>query len=407
MHTLQRAIQCRAFRLSYKQPQRTYILRCISVSVFNTARLTRELFTIALAYLLAATARFRRVGRRNYVHGYPFSLRFVADKMLQLVKRPTVVQAPLKFAKPFIRAFTNTLQVLNSNRFAFAFGFLHNFFGNGVILNLYRRSFSPTKPFKNLFGSFCAFGLKRTTYFLSCRAKLIQVFTRKCLSIIGSSNVVDTKINAYHIVKFLLSFVRYVAGLKQIEFSFHIGQICFSLRVFQQTGMVFTCQVRNLLSAFHCPDRSDTFIKLIRDNTRVVGDSSQWPERTLSTLVKLISVGHFANTTHYDLRRKTGRSFDVVVGAVMDFVLTPNLVLPCPSRNTVTSIVGFSHGLQEQFSLFGSRLNMDFRGQFHTYNIRNFFHILKHLFNLEYLSRQSRCVFLPLVNAGGILRTFS
>ena len=415
MHTLQRAVQCRAFRLSYKQPQRTDILSSITICMLNTARLTREFLTTALTYLLTATACFRSVGRRHQVNRYSFSLRFVANVALQLVERPTVVQTALSFTKLFVSRITNPFQVFYHNGFLFCFRFGNNLFGNGVILNLYRGSFSPTKPFKNLFGSFCAFGLQRATYFLSMPTKLIQFFTGKCFSIIGSSNIGDAKINAYYIVKRLFGFVRDVAGLKQVEFSLHIRQICFPLRVFKQTGVMFTRLVGNLLSTFHCPDRSDAFVKFIGKNPAVVSDSSQRPELPLASpgdpvsiqfaVRRAVSIGHFANTSYHYLRRKAGRRFDVVVGTVMDFILTKCLIFPSPSRNTITGSIGLLHGLQQQFGLFGARLKMDFGSQFHIPNIVNFFHILKHLFTLEYLPArvhggQSAYVFLPRLNRG-------
>ena len=434
MHTLQRAIQCRAFRPSYKQPQRTDILRCISVSVFNTARLTKELFTITLTYLLTATACFRSVGRRNKVNRYSFSFSFVAYVALKLMERPAIMQTSLRSAKLFVRRATDALQVLNSNRFAFAFSFDYNLLSNGMILNLYRRSFSPAKPFKNLFGSFCAFGLQRTTHFLSMRAKAIQFFARKWFSIVGTGNISNTQIYPYHIVKICFRFVWDIAGLQQVKFPFYIRQIRFPLRVFKQACMVFTRQVGNLLSAFYRPNRSNSFLKFIGKNPAVVSDSPQWPElpltlsiarRTVQLAVRrAVGVGYFANASYHYLSRKARRSFDVMVGAVMDFVLTKagppgGFIFPSPSRNTITRRVRLLHGLQEQFCLFGSRLKMDFGCKFHTTNIltclpvgKDSFHTLKPLFYLECVIAQGAYVFLPRLNRaagrrGGILHISS
>src|SRR5690606_20142753 len=171
------------------------------------------LFAIAYSYFLAVIAGFGSVIRRYKVNGYTFPFGFVADKALQLIERPTVMQATLRFTKTFVRTRTNTFQIFNSNGFSFSLCFSYNGFGNGVILNLYRSTLLPTKPFQNSFRIFCAFGLQRTTHFLSMLTKSIQFFATKYLyilryDIIDSSNIGDSQIYTNTIIKFLLLFMR-------------------------------------------------------------------------------------------------------------------------------------------------------------------------------------------------------
>ncbi len=301
------AKQCRAFRLDYIQPQRTDIFRCISVSVLNTAHLTKELFTTAFAYFLAAVASFRSVGRGYKVDRNTFSFGFVSNVALQLIERPTVMQTALRFPQSLVCTITDSFQIFNSNGFVFQFSFGNNCFDNGMVLNLYRSPFPSTKPFQNAFSILSAFGLKRTagrprTYFLSMRAKAIQFSTGKCFSTIGSSNIIYSQVHANTIIKFLLLFMRNITGLKQVKFSFHISQIGFTLCIFEQFSMMFSGDKRNLLPACYSPNRGNrTFIGKY---SGIIGNRTVFAKLSQPLTVKLIAVTNFCYAANYCLCTK-------------------------------------------------------------------------------------------------------
>ena len=399
MHTLQRAIQCRAFRLSYKQPQRTDVLSSITICMLNTACLTREFLTTALPYLLTATACFRSVGRRNEVNGYPFSLRFVADKLLQLVERPTVVQASLATAQStvdaaLIRRATDTFQVFNSNSFVFSFGFCNNLFGNGVIGNPGGSTFSAREPFQDASSAFRAFGLQTTTYALAASAKITEVFTSIGLSVVSSGQIGNTQINPYCVIKRFLLSIGNVNGSQQIEFTFNVRQIRFALLILQQLGMMLSRDVVNLLPTASCPNRDLLLVKQIAKDAGVIGRRPVLAVAALRTLIQFVAVRHLANCTNNCLCAQIERTLNTVVTILVDSKLPKGLGLKGMARDFIASSIGFLQCIQQQFRLLGSRQQTYFGGEFHYPKYTKNFSYLKFI-HLECVIALRAYVFLP------------
>ena len=338
-----------------------------------------ECFTLSLAYVLAAATRFASVSRGCVDNFYALTLGFVSDVHSKLVKAPAIMESSLRLTKPFVRARTNAFKFFETNCFTFLFSLSNQCFGNGVINNLRSRSLTTGNAFQCFVSTTGSARLQRCSGFLAPPAKLIQGLPFVGFPIRIGSDVLNTQIYSKNILAQLFLCVRNLARSVQVEFALDVAKIAFALLVLQQFGVMFTRYVRNLLSGFSCPNRNDTLISLPRQYTGIVANRAIFTKLAYPLFVELVAVSNFAHAAYYRLRRKACRRFDVVVGAVMDFILTKRFVFPRPNRNTITGSISLLHSLQQYFSLFVGRLQAYFSGQFHNPNIHNVCQVLKYL----------------------------
>lgn len=365
-------IQYRFFGPVYRSAPATDIFGSVVIAMPQmSAVCALEYFAVTLTNMLTAATRFAGVGWWwvDYLNALTFG--FIGDVASQLVETPAIVQSSLRLTEPFVRRFTNAFKLFETNRFLFFFCFGDQCLSNRVICYFGSGSFPTGNTFECFVGTPGSFRLQRSTGFLMDFAKLIKGFSLVGVPVRIGGNVSNAQVNAQHVLTQLFRpAIRHFAGSVQVKFAPNVAKVGFPLLVLQQLGVMFTRYVVYFLSSFYRPKRNDTPVKSPAKNTGIVANRAILTEIALLLFVKLVSIGDLAHTTYHRLCRKRGRGFDVVVRAVVDFILTEHFVFPRPDRNTVTSSVRFLHGLQQQFSLLWGGSKVDFGGQFHYTNIR-------------------------------------
>ena len=381
LDTRPRTIQYRFFGPVYNgSTPATNIFGSVMIAMPRiSAVCTVEYFTLPPTYVLAAATRFTSVSRGYVEHLNALTLGFIGDVHSKLVEAPAIVQSSLTSTKPFVRSFTNAFKVFEANRFAFLFSLSDQCFGNSVVYNLRGRTLATRNTFECFASTTGATRLQRGASFLTRLAKLIQGLSFVSVPVRIGSNVLDAQIYPQHIFARLFFCIWHLAGSVQVKLSFDIAKVTFALSVLQQLGVMLTRHIGYFLSASYCPDRGNMFISFPGQYTSVVTNRAILTKASYLLFVQFIGISNLAHATYHRLRRKTGRSFNVMVSAVMDFILTKRFVRPSPSRNTVTGRVGFLHRSQQDFSLFVGRLQAYFSGQFHNYNIHMMYRVLKYI----------------------------
>ena len=147
---MQRAIQSRVFRPGYTSPDRSNVQRAIMVSISTIAAVcTRKGLAGTVSKVMAFVTRFTGIGRWDNHHRNTIQLRFVRNKLAQLVKRPRTVFIALFLAEPWYGSIPYAFQVLQRNATTRRLGFLNQSFTNRVVNDGRGRSLSFTDSFRS------------------------------------------------------------------------------------------------------------------------------------------------------------------------------------------------------------------------------------------------------------------
>ena len=339
---------------------------------FVSARLTPELLlsrAIGLIREPADKAGLRGIGGVNGLHRHARALGLVADKALQLPKRPVV--QPLPLALGGLNPLADVLEVFKRNGPRGAFSLGNDAFRNRVIGNGLKPALFAGELLKPARGGTSADGLQDapargvvSAYSLNLRA------TERC-PVAVSRNIDNTQVNAQNTVG------RHQGGLINIH---HTRGVPLPLNE-QQVNLPFA--QRQQLALIIATDKGDGLTPVQRP--QIDGIALDEPEdavvirlprplakRALSlpTILELIGIGNFGDAAHRDLRRQRKLLTQRTIVQLMQRVLPEHLRgkrFPC---QPVARLIAPLKGVLQRAALASVRLKLQVDYELHAIKYR-------------------------------------
>src|SRR5690606_2178686 len=335
-----RAIHIRFFKWRvYLSPQQSNILSSVLVRIRNCfAVFTLKNFAFSFANPKAEITHLRSTSRINRNNRDTFFLSFIFNHLSKLVERPFTKSCSM-FLPSVISSKSYAFKILKNNALTRFFGFFNDSFADSVIYYFTMCPLFSRKPFQQFITIACAFGINRTSYFLTFLSVIIQRFRRKPFTITKGCNFNQTKINPQPFLNIFNIFFGYFTGLKQIKFSFPVNQICFAFNI----GKIFfgIRDKRHFQPAVNRPDRTNSFIKVVGKYSGIVSNRTKFLKNSLFLFIEFVRISTFRYATDNHLGRKIKGRFDRVIFSSMQFELIKNFIFKSIFRKFIASCVCF------------------------------------------------------------------
>mgnify|MGYP006892193696 FL=1 len=185
-------------------------------------------------------------------------------------------------------------------------------------------------------------------------------------SVAVGGDVRNTEINAKPAFRVNWRFVGNVAGRVQVELALAMHQVAFAALVLKQRQLMRAGHERDGLPTAKQPDRHGAVGKAEVQDATVIRYSAKFAKLPLRLFVQLVGVNDLADHAHGHLRRQAKLLADGVVRQPVDRDAAKGLLLPRHVTDVVGRLIGCLHRLQQKFTLFVSREQLDFRGEFHV-----------------------------------------
>jgi hypothetical protein len=299
----------------------------------------------------------------NQEHRDPGYLRFVGDKLPELVEPPVVEPSPL--LPPGLDSTTDSPQVFKGYRAAVAFGGLNNSLADYMV-HIFLKSFlfSPEKMelalsrFTAILLEILAAVKMRVPDFLNC-------FTRITIGVGIKSQIDHAQINAQNVLKHDgIGFV-HVTHAGHIPFSTHKHEIAFPALGLQKLALPGPTGKWHYLPSTQAPNRNSA-IPFYLENPVIVGLRRmlfEFADRLFAP--DFVGIRDFAQTTHRNLRRQLIPFFDIIVAQAMKFKLAQGAILEPCFTDFITSLVANFQGFLKNLGLMEIWKQLDVCDYFH------------------------------------------
>ncbi len=336
-----------------------------------TTIFTTKSLTVTITNMLTAIASFGCIRRRNSNQPNALEQALVTHELAKLVKAP-LVQLCFLCLTFWLCCFSYPTQILNSDALIFIVCLCYYPFCNSVIVNRNEAPLSPTKPFQEPLGSFCAFGLNRRSDFCVMFSNFFQRFRIEIGAVGQYRNVRLSKINSNKLFSITYLTNRNLNRLVQIKFSTLADKVALPFDVLNILWLV--ANKWNLNSSRHRPNRSD--IALVGKYPTVVCNASGQSKFPLHLFINAVRISNLAYAANNRLRGKTGAILNQMVNFVVQFVLPKHLFIPRKLRNFITRLVALHNGFHQDILLLFRWVQSYLKRQFHYLNlvIQNYKH---------------------------------
>lgn len=359
----------RLFRAVYICPQQGYVNTGVIVSIkHRLAVVTSKYLALSIAYVQTFVALLACIVRCNSNQLNPCNRRFVGQKLAQLIKVP-FANSCSKLLAFFVSGKANAFEFLNSNAFPFQFGNRNNLLTNSVVNNCACRSLFSRKPFQNAFCIFCAFGLKRTSYFLSFFSISGKFFRTKCFAVAKGCDFQKPHINTDKFLHIFHIFFNHINCLKKVKLTFSKKQVCFAFDVRKIVRVV--ADKRHFQPAANRPDGNNV-VGFVGQDATIIRDRAKWFESPFNLLIQLVGISHFRYAPYDYLTAQLRSTLNGMVAGIMQLKLLKGFLLPSYVGNKITSLVRLFNRLKQTFSLFIGGQQLYFQREFHNANIQLF-----------------------------------
>jgi hypothetical protein len=173
--------------------------------------------------------------------------------------------------------------LFNGNRSLSALSLSYNAFADNVVCVLSKSSLFTRQLFEAAFGGLGLFGLQLLSEAAVSVSGIVDLRTGKGLTIGIGGNVDDTQVNPKHANRVKGVFRGEFTRGTKVELTINQNQIRFALLMGEQTGLIVTRQKGDGQPPVNCPDGNG--IRLVSEDTAIIGNAAQRPEGSLSGLV--------------------------------------------------------------------------------------------------------------------------
>src|SRR3972149_11702873 len=338
------------------------------------------------------------VRRVNVYNSYSFRLSFIFNKLLKLIKRPTIQsRANAPFA---LDSFSYIGQVFKHNNIGFKPNRLFNyFFANNVIRFFNVSSFSAGDSLQAAFSRRRTIGLK---FFSSCK-KLISFVSKLSTSIDRAvrrcGKIVFANVNSYNFPFFFKSNIGDIQyDIKKPPFSFSNKFSLFNSSLFKICSLKFP----KFKSTFHTSFKRKQRKNICFEGKRslVVMDASGFLKRNYRDVLRFFDFKNFVSRTNFfnrvtnHLRAKRRDFFpNFVITQVMQSNTIPTSVFRCKGSSFIARFCKLYLRFKQSVRLFFNQNKFKCYSSFHIGNIKA----------IKELKQQKKGrSFLPTAKAEGI-----
>ena len=307
------------------------------------------------------------VARVNIGDGDAAPLRFVGDKLPQLIERPAVHCGALRLANRYPVA--DAAQVFQGDPAASVLSLFHNAFADRVVDVCGKATLLARQLLEATLRAARALALQLLAQAPVTKAHGLNRRPRVHDAIAIYSDIHDAQVNAEKAVRVKRRFFGYLAGRREVEVALAIDQVAFALLVCQQGQLVCAGHEGHVLSTAQQPDRHRSIGHAPVQDAAVVGDAAVFSEVALRLPILFVGVDNLADAADGHLRREGKPGANLVVNELMDTVLRPDPVTPDNGADGVAGGVGRRQRFEEQNTLLGGWLQLDYRGQLHRSSI--------------------------------------
>ena len=370
----------------------------VNICISNvTTVYTTEVLAVPNANVTAVVACLRSICRRDGDNLNAIHLTLVFKERTELIEVPGITSPTERLAASLgVHTPSDILQVLNGNSLVLFLCFRYDLFTYAVIDNSGKPSFTSFQPFQQPVTVARAFGLNRSSHFVVSVSYAFYFFRRNISTIRQGNDVSDTHVYTKEILSSFFLLVWNIYRLVQIELVFDNNKVCFSFRILHELWTI-ACK-RDFLTTTNKRNGTDESVDIIGKNTAIISDSSELPKMSLFLLVKFVSVGHLADSSHDKLGRKTISFLDGIIYFLVQTELLKDMTFPRYLRDSVASLVENAEGLFQFNSLLASWKKFYLQSQFHSTKIQNSFEIFKYLKEINMLNQTKEGIvvqFLP------------
>jgi len=189
-------------------------------------------------------------------------------------------------------------------------------------------------------------------------------------------DVLDAEIDAKELPEVLRLGLFYLAGGEEVEVSITVDQVAFTNLGLEKFPVPVAADERNRLPAAYRPDGNVSSSPVLEPPSKdagVVGKCAVRLKHALLVLVYLVGVSNFSEGPNNDLSRQIELRSDPMVEGFVESVLSKGLMLPRPLANGIACGIGPLKGREKELMLFGSRFELNFGCELHSYIIAQCF----------------------------------
>lgn len=304
--------------------------------------------------------RIARVNQQNRDAG---SFGFVADQLSQLVERPVAVPASLRATN---RSLADTAQIFESDCPASVLRLLDKPLADRVIGMLLKTCLLPGQLLEFASGRPGLFLLESATAMLKNAPISLNVCPAEIPAIRIGGEIDNPQIHPENSLHLHRPGCFYVTGNEQIKLPFDVTQVTLPALTPQHFQLPRPGREADPLTTVYRPDRDFLPFQMVRKNAAVKGNRSMGLEPAPGFAVHLVSICHFGDATHNDLRRQLKQAPCVSVGQFVQSELAKGFVVPRLITDVVADSIRPFKRFAQCIRLFRRRKEFDLRSQFHN-----------------------------------------
>ncbi len=156
-----------------------------------------------------------------------------------------------------------------------------------------------------------------------------------------------------------------VANRPEVEKRTAQNQVALALSGLQHFELPVPCLKRDLQATGNGPDRDGLRLYVPRQNTVIVSNRTELPERTLALLVDFVGIADFPDAPYHHLRRQPVLRLRSGIADLVQCELTESFRLPGPFADPVATGIRRLHRVDERGEGFGRGNQLYFGGEFH------------------------------------------
>lgn len=323
--------------------------------------------TIAFVNTTAYRTGTRRVTRVNRNDAHPVECGLVLDLLPKVKERPVSVTRPLLASEPLPVA--DTSQIFDCNSTSGAMRFRHDTLTDAVVNVLLVKSLLVGDLLELALRSPRAFSLQVSPAVGIPAALAFDLLSAVYFTVAVYGKVYNAKIDTEIPVNVFRVRCFHFTGNEQVERSLDEAQVSLSPASFKKDALTLAAQVRHTLTTPKSPDTYGLLCGFEAENTVVVRESATQLERSPSSLIYLVGVGHLPDGAHRHLGRQVVTFANRAVGKVMQRILSENPSLPRLLAYVVAGSVGYLKRLEQYAILLVTGLKFDLSYQLHIGSI--------------------------------------
>lgn len=321
--------------------------------------------------MLINTTTFRAstgsISRINQDHWNASPLRFVANLLLKIMKRPAMQHRSLLASNRYPVAYPT--QIFEGNSAMSALCNLYELLTDTVVYIVGETFFLTRQTLEQSLGSLRAFLLQLGSQAAMAIANAFDVAARVEIPVTVYGDIGNTKVNTQHVFHVNRLGFFDVANSEQVKRLVDVDQIGFALLVAKQFKLSFGSDEGDRQTPCNRPDGHLLSGDSPVQDAIIVGNPAIRLKGALRLLIQFVSIGYLRDTTNNHLCSQIEVHAHSRIQQLVQFELSKHLSIPRLLTDVVTSSIRPFQCLEQIRMLFGCGEQFHLCCEFHTQSI--------------------------------------